>query len=87
MVLTTRSAGDALIVDLAGRLTMGEPAAVLRELIRREVDTDRRKFGVRYDWVLMTRRTTDEEPIDYGRRDLIDAFNQGYAECPTAQIV
>jgi hypothetical protein len=42
--------------------------------------------GVRYDCVLMTRRTTDDEPIDHGTRDLIDSFNVGYAECPSSQI-
>ena len=44
MVLTTRSAGDAIVVDLSGRLTMGEPAAMFREMIRRELDAGRRKF-------------------------------------------
>jgi N-acetylglutamate synthase-like GNAT family acetyltransferase len=43
--------------------------------------------GVRYDCVLMTRRTTDEEPIDHGTRDLINVFNQGYAECPSSQTI
>lgn len=37
--------------------------------------------GRRYDCVLLTRRTTDLEPSDHGIRDLIDYFNQGYAEC------
>jgi anti-sigma B factor antagonist len=46
MLLTTRSAGDAVIVDLSGRLTMGEPAAAFREAIRRELDEGRRKFVV-----------------------------------------
>jgi len=37
--------------------------------------------GIRYDCVLMTRRTSAEEPTDHGTRDLIDYFNAGYATC------
>jgi GNAT superfamily N-acetyltransferase len=37
--------------------------------------------GVRYDCVLMTRRTTADEPASHDTRDLIDAFNRGYNEC------
>jgi hypothetical protein len=39
--------------------------------------------GIRYDCVLMTRRTSAEEPTDYGTRDLIEFFNTGYASCPS----
>jgi anti-anti-sigma factor len=46
MVLTTRSTGEAVIVDLSGRLTMGEPAAAFRELIRAELDAGRRRFVI-----------------------------------------
>jgi anti-sigma B factor antagonist len=46
MLLTARSAGDVLIVDLSGRLTLGQPAAAFREAIRRELDAGRRKFVV-----------------------------------------
>jgi N-acetylglutamate synthase-like GNAT family acetyltransferase len=35
--------------------------------------------GARYDCILMTRRTTAEEPVDHGTRDLIDRFNLAYA--------
>jgi anti-sigma B factor antagonist len=44
MVLTTRSTDEAVIVDLSGKLTMGEPATAFREAIRRELDAGRRKF-------------------------------------------
>ena len=37
--------------------------------------------GVRYDCVLMTRRTTSDEPGDHGTRDVIDRFNVGYSDC------
>jgi GNAT superfamily N-acetyltransferase len=43
--------------------------------------------GIRYDCVLMTRRTTVEEPVDHGTRDIIELFNRGFSEClhsPTA---
>lgn len=43
--------------------------------------------GARYDCVLMTRRTTDDEPVDHGNRDLIDSFNLGYDECLSCQMV
>jgi GNAT superfamily N-acetyltransferase len=36
--------------------------------------------GMRYDCLLLTRRTTETEPTDYGTRDVIDYFNHGYFE-------
>ena len=46
MVVTTRHIGDALIVELSGRLTMGDPATRLREAICRGLDDGQRKFVV-----------------------------------------
>jgi anti-sigma B factor antagonist len=46
MILATRQVGDTTIVDLDGRLTMGEPAAALRAAIRRELEAGRRKFVI-----------------------------------------
>jgi len=34
--------------------------------------------GARYDCVLLTRRTTAEEPADHGTRNLVDHFSRGY---------
>jgi hypothetical protein len=35
--------------------------------------------GERFDCVLLTRRSTTDEPTDHGTRNLIDYFTQGYA--------
>src|SRR5262249_23746409 len=46
MVLTTRGIGDTVIVDINGKLTMGEAAATLRETVRHGLDEGQRKFVV-----------------------------------------
>jgi anti-sigma B factor antagonist len=40
----TRKVGEAVIVDMSGRLTMGEPALLLRNTIRRFIADGNTKF-------------------------------------------
>lgn len=42
--LNTRKAGDVVLVDMSGRLSMGEAVLLLRNTVRRFIDDGSRKF-------------------------------------------
>ena len=42
--LNTRNVGGVIIIDMSGRLTIGEPVLSLRQAVRRFVDDGGRKF-------------------------------------------
>lgn len=42
--LKTRKAGDVVVLDLSGKLTIGEPVLLLRETLRTQVSEGARKF-------------------------------------------